>query len=134
MNKQVIIRSIAALCLIGMPSCKEKTEEIVDTPTQLPEWYYTGGKLGTTPLATMNCFEQPTPATERGGLTGEFDRGDQSAERPANTAIPTTRTAHPFRRGHTAPRVSETARCLWSITPKQKPTYRGWQVCRNFTA
>lgn len=91
MNKQVIISSIAAMCLIGMPSCKEKTEEIVDTPTQLPEWYYTGGKLGTTPLATMNCFEQPTPATERGGLTGEFDRGDQSAERPYTTNATGTR-------------------------------------------
>ena len=91
MNKQVIISSIAAMCLIGMPSCKEKTEEIVDTPTPLPEWYYTGGKLGTTPLATMNCFEQPTPATERGGLTGEFDRGDQSAERPYTTNATGTR-------------------------------------------
>ena len=85
MNKQTIIISLTALVLAGMTSCKAKNEKIVDTPTQLPEWYYTGGKTGTTPLATMNCFQQPTPATERGGLTGEFDRGDQSAERPYTT-------------------------------------------------
>ena len=84
MNKNLIIGGLTAV-LLALPSCKDKPEDIIDTPTQLPEWYYTGGKMGTTPLATMNCFQQPSPATEKAGLTGEFDRGDQSAERSYTT-------------------------------------------------
>lgn len=32
--------------------------------TNLPDWYYAGGKLGTAYLSTANAYEQPTPVVE----------------------------------------------------------------------
>jgi CxxC motif-containing protein (DUF1111 family) len=57
-----------------------------DEKGPMPEWYYTGGKLGTTYFnSTSNCFSQSTPAVDRSGQGGMFTLGDQLAERPLNT-------------------------------------------------
>ena len=48
----------------------------------LPEWYYTGGQLGTTHLATYNAYEQPTPAVENAGMYQSFKNGEALFEKP----------------------------------------------------
>ena len=78
----------SAVVLAACTVQENNTEPTMD----MPDWYYSGGKLGTTFLSTMNCFEQPTPATENGGLVDQFNRGDQSAERPYNTNVTGTRS------------------------------------------
>lgn len=50
--------------------------------TELPEWYYTGGELGTSTDVTSVAFEQPTPAVDQGGFTASFNRGEQLFEKP----------------------------------------------------
>lgn len=53
-----------------------------DSETELPEWYYTGGELGTSTDVTSVAFEQPTPAVDQGGFTASFNRGEQLFEKP----------------------------------------------------
>lgn len=53
-----------------------------DSETKLPEWYYTGGELGTSTDVTSVAFEQPTPAVDQGGFTASFNRGEQLFEKP----------------------------------------------------
>lgn len=53
-----------------------------DSETELPEWYYTGGELGTSTDVTSVAFEQPTPAVDEGGFTASFNRGEQLFEKP----------------------------------------------------
>ena len=71
--------AIAAVALVGCKSEKGGGEE---PKTDLPEWYYTGGKLGTTTNTSSMTFRQPTPATENAGLGTAFAQGDQIAEKP----------------------------------------------------
>ena len=52
-----------------------------DPETDLPEWYYTGGQLGTTFNTTTNTFRQPTPATNNAGMGIAFAEGDNIAEK-----------------------------------------------------
>lgn len=49
---------------------------------ELPEWYYTGGELGTSYLTTANAYEQPTVAVEEAGLYQSFKNGEQLFEKP----------------------------------------------------
>jgi CxxC motif-containing protein (DUF1111 family) len=55
------------------------------TDSSLPEWYYAGGELGTSYLATSNAFEQPTPAVENAGLYQSFKNGEALFEKPFMT-------------------------------------------------
>lgn len=48
----------------------------------LPEWYYTGGELGTTHLATFNALEQPTEAVVNAGMYQSFKNGEALFEKP----------------------------------------------------
>ena len=70
--------------LFGLTACSDDT--VTDTPLpeqdQLPEWYYVGGELGTSYLATYNAYEQPTPAVENAGLEPSFKNGEQLFEKP----------------------------------------------------
>lgn len=66
-----------------LPACSD--EEIKDDPdvnSNKPDWYYAGGKLGTTFLATSNAFEQPTPAVENQGMYQQFKNGEAIFEKP----------------------------------------------------
>lgn len=49
---------------------------------ELPDWYYTGGELGTTSLATYNAYEQPTQAVENAGMYQSFKNGEALFEKP----------------------------------------------------
>lgn len=66
-----------------LPACSD--DEIKDEPdvnSEKPDWYYAGGKLGTTFLATSNAFEQPTPAVENQGMYQQFKNGEAIFEKP----------------------------------------------------
>lgn len=75
----------AALLLAGFSACSddEPTAEVEPEPTpgELPDWYYTGGELGTAFITTSAAFEQPTPAVENAGMTLSFKRGEQLFEK-----------------------------------------------------
>lgn len=58
------------------------------TPTELPDWYYTGGELGTSYIMTQTAYEQPTPAVDLDAtLTHSFNRGEQLFEKPFNSNV-----------------------------------------------
>lgn len=65
-------------------------EEVKNTPdpqpeSDKPEWYYAGGKLGTSELFTTNAFEQPAPAVDEQGFYQQFKNGEALFEKPFMT-------------------------------------------------
>ena len=100
MTKNKFFWMLPALMVgIALTSCKLENPNngiTVDPDPEkvnLPEWYWTGGKLGTTYFnSTQNCFEQSTPAVDKMGKGGDFTLGDQIAERPFNTNAMGTRS------------------------------------------
>ena len=82
------VTAAAALSALGLASCSDDEKitnnDIPDTPER-PDWYYAGGKLGTTELATSNVFEQPTVAVENQGLYQSFKNGEALFEKPFMT-------------------------------------------------
>ena len=52
---------------------------------ELPDWYYTGGKLGTTSLSSYNAYEQPSKAVEEAGMSQAFKNGEAFFEKMFNT-------------------------------------------------
>ena len=76
MKKKFMLMALAAISLVA---CKPGSGE--EPGTDMPEWYYTGGKLGTTTNLTSKTFRQPSPATENAGLSVPFAQGDQIAEK-----------------------------------------------------
>ena len=52
-----------------------------ETPDELPDWYYTGGELGTTSNSTSTAFEDPTAVVEADAtMNAAFNRGEQFFE------------------------------------------------------
>lgn len=82
------VTAAAALSALALASCSDD-EKITnnDTPDipERPDWYYAGGRLGTTELATSNVFEQPTAAVENQGLYQSFKNGEALFEKPFMT-------------------------------------------------
>lgn len=77
---------ILALLCVGFVACTDD-DDIPSTPgadseQQLPEWYYTGGELGTTHLATFNALEQPTASIVNAGMYQSFKNGEALFEKP----------------------------------------------------
>ena len=76
-----------ALIGFGLVSCEGDEFSVDNLPDEkpnekLPDWYYTGGQLGTTTLTTYNAFEQPSGAVEEGGFDDAFKRGEAFFEKP----------------------------------------------------
>lgn len=62
------------------------------TTTELPDWYYTGGELGTAFVSTQTAYEQPTPVVDANSImTTSFNRGEQLFEKPFNSNFSGTR-------------------------------------------
>lgn len=83
MTKAIRIGITCLGCMTLLPACSD--EEIKDEPTlknDLPDWFYSGGELGTTLLSTSNVFEQPTAAVENQGLYQSFKNGEALFEKP----------------------------------------------------
>lgn len=82
------VTAAAALSALALASCSDDEKitnnDAPDTP-ECPDWYYAGGKLGTTELATSNVFEQPTAAVENQGLYQSFKNGEAIFEKPFMT-------------------------------------------------
>lgn len=82
------VTAAAALSALALASCSDDEKitnnDTPDTPER-PDWYYAGGKLGTTELATSNVFEQPTMAVENQGLYQSFKNGEALFEKPFMT-------------------------------------------------
>lgn len=82
------VTAAAALSALALASCSDDEKitnnDTPDTPER-PDWYYAGGKLGTTELATSNVFEQPTMAVENQGLYQSFKNGEAIFEKPFMT-------------------------------------------------
>lgn len=82
------VSAAAALSALALASCSDDEKitnnDAPDTPER-PDWYYAGGKLGTTELATSNVFEQPTAAVENQGLYQSFKNGEALFEKPFMT-------------------------------------------------
>lgn len=67
-------------------SCERRGELPEPGPAaELPEWYYTGGALGTTFLSTYNAYEQPTAAVQDAGMYLSFKNGEALFEKPFMT-------------------------------------------------
>ena len=83
--KKINYLILAILCL-GIVACSNDDTDPTPTPeheiAQLPEWYYTGGELGTTHLATFNALEQPTASIENAGMYQSFKNGEALFEKP----------------------------------------------------
>lgn len=82
------VSAAAALSALALASCSDDEKitnnDTPDTPER-PDWYYAGGKLGTTELATSNVFEQPTAAVENQSLYQSFKNGEALFEKPFMT-------------------------------------------------
>lgn len=82
------VTAAAALSALALASCSDDEKitnnDAPDTPER-PDWYYAGGRLGTTELATSNVFEQPTMAVENQGLYQSFKNGEALFEKPFMT-------------------------------------------------
>ncbi len=83
-NNLLIGVSILASCaaLTGCSDSKIVDDDDKDKVSELPEWYYAGGELGTSYLATSNALEQPTPAVEQSGMYQSFKNGEALFEKP----------------------------------------------------
>ncbi len=78
----------ATACITSLSACSEDDPEPTPDPvpsTELPEWYYTGGELGTSSLITTTAYEQPTPVAEGAEFYNSFKRGEQLFEKAFNS-------------------------------------------------
>ena len=80
---------LAAFLSIGMITACSDNEVKTDNPSpspepsELPDWYYTGGELGTTFNSASTAFEDPTPVVDADAdMTAAFNRGEQFFEKP----------------------------------------------------
>ena len=99
MKKKQYFRMAFMLLLAGLATtaCNDDdvTADGTDNSTgtsELPDWYYTGGELGTTFVTTQTAYEQPTPAVDANStMTTSFNRGEQLFEKPFNSNFSGTR-------------------------------------------
>ena len=81
MNKFWII--IGALTSLALIACNDNNNiNGGDVKPELPDYYYTGGKLGTTSNTTASAYEQETEAINNQGLLASFKRGERIFESP----------------------------------------------------
>ena len=70
----------------AITACSDNENQYVpsDNPenNEKPEWYYTGGQLGTAYLTTSNALEQPTePIEANEEMSQRFKNGEQLFEK-----------------------------------------------------
>ena len=82
MNKSLLILSAT---LFAFTACNGNggTDE-PETPTELSDEWYAGGKLGTAFNSSASAYEQPTPVIENSGMVQAFKNGEMFFERDFN--------------------------------------------------
>lgn len=82
MNKSLLILSAT---LFAFTACNGNggTDE-PETPTELSDEWYAGGKLGTAFNSSASAYEQPTPVIENSGMIQAFKNGEMFFERDFN--------------------------------------------------
>jgi hypothetical protein len=77
---------LALMASLTLTACSDDKPDPDDNGgsevSELPDWYYAGGELGTTYLSTYNAYEQPTPAVENAGMYQSFKNGEALFEKP----------------------------------------------------
>ena len=76
MKRTNLFLTALAGCAVLLMSCGKPEPD-----TDMPDWYYTGGELGTTTNHTTNTFRQSTPATADAGMGVQFSQGDNIVEK-----------------------------------------------------
>lgn len=71
------------LGMMGLVGCHITPEnnEPTNQEEEMPDWYYAGGKLGTTFLVTSNAYEQPTASVENANMMEAFKAGEALFEK-----------------------------------------------------
>jgi CxxC motif-containing protein (DUF1111 family) len=77
--------------LSALTACEDGGSAVDPKPEELPEEYYTGGKLGTVFNDTPFAYEQPAPAVEEQGFATAFQLGEAFFEKEFNTNATGTR-------------------------------------------
>ncbi len=69
--------------VIALASCRTNSNnnEPTDKDTELPDWYYAGGQLGTSFVSASNAYEQPTPSIDNGNWLESFKAGEALFEK-----------------------------------------------------
>jgi CxxC motif-containing protein (DUF1111 family) len=84
MNKK--IGFWVSLCFVLFVACEDDNNNgSITPPSNLPEEYYAGGKLGTVFNETPYAYEQPTPAVEEQGMSFNFQLGEAFFEKAFNS-------------------------------------------------
>ncbi len=78
---------LAMAAMLALTSCSDNNSDIPTPSGNLPDEYYTGGKLGTTFNTTASAYEQFTASVENQGLVASFKRGERIFESPFDTDI-----------------------------------------------
>ncbi len=76
-----LLTAFAALAFLSACSDSDKNQTEPSAENDKPEWYLSGGELGTSFVTTSACFEQPTKSVELGGFMASFKRGEQLFEK-----------------------------------------------------
>lgn len=85
MKSYYLMMALSAMSLTACNDDENITAEEdggVQPPSEMPDWYYAGGQLGTSFLSTSNAYEQPAPAVEAAGLYQSFKYGEALFEKP----------------------------------------------------
>jgi len=86
MKRIIYFLSILVLAV----SCQEVLP--TDEPAILPDWYYSGGKNGTTTVISSTALQQPTPIVENDNWHESFMNGEALFEKKFNSAATGTRS------------------------------------------
>lgn len=82
MNKSLLILSATLFAFIACNGNGGTDEP--ETPTELSDEWYAGGKLGTAFNSSASAYEQPTPVIENSGMIQAFKNGEMFFERDFN--------------------------------------------------
>lgn len=80
------------LLMFALVACVPNDEPENLESDLLPDWYYAGGKDGTTTVTSSVAFEQPTPSVEFGSWLEAFMNGEALFEKKFNSDATGTRS------------------------------------------
>lgn len=84
MKKSIMLFGLLAMTIVSCQTDPKGEDDPAPTPPveELPDWYYTGGELGTAHIMTSHAFEQPATAVIDAGMYQSFKNGEALFENP----------------------------------------------------